>query len=367
MAALVWHGGSRPWWLAALVVGLVAFVLGGRPRPRAVALTAILLLQAVNLFLGVKNEFLRPSIAFETMHEYDPEFQQLAKLLPPIGRPRAYLTSVYYWGPGLMQKTGMLHDFDVIGDYEPFASQRIKSYFEAVTPPVEEPRHLFHGRTTLRPDSDWRLLDLTSTRFYLVSPASPLGLHLNALRSDPATGWVMRNREIPRIFERRTAFPRAYLVPRARRVRPPETALSILQSEEFDGHQEVVLEDAPREVADHGDGEAPIGEVHFEIDEPERVVLLVEATRPGFLVLTDSYHPDWRARTAAGPVPIYRANHLFRAIPVPAGESRVEMTFRPRALRVGTWIASATLIVLVGLGWHVHRRVPRARPVRSEG
>ena len=60
----------------------------------------------------------------------------------------------------MMQKTGMLHDFYTLGDYEPFATKRIENFFLAVTPSPEANKPIFAGGTTLMPHSDFDLLDL---------------------------------------------------------------------------------------------------------------------------------------------------------------------------------------------------------------
>lgn len=62
----------------------------------------------------------------------------------------------------------------------------------------------------------------------------------------------------------------------------------------------------------------------------------IEAVSPdgGYVVLNDVWHPWWFAAVDGRPAPVLRANVLFRAVPVPAGTSRVSLTFRPL---VGAW------------------------------
>jgi uncharacterized membrane protein YfhO len=50
--------------------------------------------------------------------------------------------------------------------------------------------------------------------------------------------------------------------------------------------------------------------------------------------------------------PIYRANYLFRAVYVPAGQHSVDFVYRPRAFRLGLLISlCATVAVSVALGY----------------
>ncbi|HXV99015.1 MAG TPA: YfhO family protein, partial [Anaerolineae bacterium] len=44
------------------------------------------------------------------------------------------------------------------------------------------------------------------------------------------------------------------------------------------------------------------------------------------------------------PAPILRADYIFRAVPVPAGEHAVELIFQPFSFTVGALISGLTLI-----------------------
>ena len=52
------------------------------------------------------------------------------------------------------------------------------------------------------------------------------------------------------------------------------------------------------------------------------------------MVLNDIWHPWWFAEVNGEPAPVVRANVLFRAVRVEAGQQRVRFTFRPLA---GAW------------------------------
>jgi uncharacterized membrane protein YfhO len=62
-----------------------------------------------------------------------------------------------------------------------------------------------------------------------------------------------------------------------------------------------------------------------------RVEIDAESPDGGWVVLNDVWHPWWRAEVDGQPVPVERANVLFRAVAVPAGRHRVVMAFRPLA------------------------------------
>jgi uncharacterized membrane protein YfhO len=60
------------------------------------------------------------------------------------------------------------------------------------------------------------------------------------------------------------------------------------------------------------------------------------------VVLADAHYPGWRASTNGRETPLLRADHLFRAVAVDAGETRVSFHYTAPRLRQGLWIASAT-------------------------
>ena len=103
------------------------------------------------------------------------------------------------------------------------------------------------------------------------------------------------------------------------------------------------------------DAQIPSGEsVRFLSYAAERVELAVEATQPGYVVLTDAWYPGWEARIApldaerAGEaVEVLRADLLFRAVKVEPGRWRLTFIYRPRSLYLG---AGVTLLGLCGLG-----------------
>ena len=74
------------------------------------------------------------------------------------------------------------------------------------------------------------------------------------------------------------------------------------------------------------------------------VEIAAEAPDGGFLVLHDPWHPWWRATVDGRPVPILRANLLFRALALPPGRHHVAFTFeRAKDPRTASLLASAFL------------------------
>ena len=89
-------------------------------------------------------------------------------------------------------------------------------------------------------------------------------------------------------------------------------------------------------------------------DLPEKIVLEVSSGHPGWLVLTDNIYPGWSAELEGRRAEILRANHLFRAVKVPAGDSRVVFRYRPLSLWMGA--AGSLVSLAAGIAWVLRSR-----------
>ena len=66
----------------------------------------------------------------------------------------------------------------------------------------------------------------------------------------------------------------------------------------------------------------------------------------GLLVLADTYYPGWRATVNGMRAPVLPANAWMRAVPVPAGRSRVVLSYRSRYLLAGALVSAAALALM---------------------
>jgi hypothetical protein len=86
--------------------------------------------------------------------------------------------------------------------------------------------------------------------------------------------------------------------------------------------------------------------------EPEHVDLIVKAEREGYLVFQDMAYPGWEAYVDGTRSRFVPTDIGIRALAVPPGEHRIEMSFRPRSLKAG--FVLTCLGILLTLGW-LHR------------
>ena len=110
------------------------------------------------------------------------------------------------------------------------------------------------------------------------------------------------------------------------------------------------------------DPELVAGTVEVVERRPTRWRLDVSTERDALLVRAARFDRRWVARLDGERVPLLRADYLFQAVAVPAGESRLELSFEPPG--TGTWVAVAGRLLLLVLGawwWGSGRSIPRLR------
>jgi hypothetical protein len=116
-----------------------------------------------------------------------------------------------------------------------------------------------------------------------------------------------------------------------------------------------VVEAGPRELsafagsapAEPGEGVGSIQIEHFAADS---IRLRVRTRRPALLVYADGYDPEWSASVDGASVAVYPADVIGKAVPVPAGESRVDFVYRPWLYIVGSALRALALLAAGGVG-----------------
>jgi hypothetical protein len=139
-------------------------------------------------------------------------------------------------------------------------------------------------------------------------------------------------------------LPRARLVGDAVVLSDSESLPYIL-SDRFRPSMEVVLVDDLNIDLPGGPVE---GEIQWLEKTPNRMGLRVRSGAPALLVLAENWYPAWTAEVDGTETPVLRANHSLRAVPVPAGESEVELFFDAGSLGGPLLLSLASLAVVVG-------------------
>lgn len=355
------------WILGGGVVA--AAVLGGFGRAwRRIALALVVAGPVINL-LGFRVPALPPALAGPRLipiRRLLPDDQLYFKRADIFAFLRGRMTAqdrifIIHNHPGftLMPKSAALFGVPSVQDYEPQPSRRSAEYIVQMRSGGAM-TNLNQYYVALSPKvNPWfrkPLLDLAAVRYVVVdaevdNTAEVLSPPLYPLTLSDDLGVV--------VYENQQALPRALWVPQARVVPNPNDILSRL-AQGRGPHRSVLLEEPPPSGFLGEDVDAGAGSAEFVVDEPEHVVVRVSAPARGFLDLADQYFPGWYATVNGAPAPILRANFLFRAVEVPAGESTVDFRYAPVSVRAGIATTAGTLLMLA-IATMRRRRMRRAR------
>jgi hypothetical protein len=169
------------------------------------------------------------------------------------------------------------------------------------------------------------------------------------------------------IRENPGALPRAWMAHGWRSVQTTDEALLTTVGSAADlSYRQPAIEGAPPAPA--GAPPAPSAATIL-VDQDARVDIAVQARRPGYLILADSFYPGWQATVDGAEAPILAANLAFRAVRVPAGEHRVSFRYRPSSVVVGAAVSGMTAYAMAltgGVLWWRRRRRTRASRVSAD-
>ncbi len=159
------------------------------------------------------------------------------------------------------------------------------------------------------------------------------------------------------VYENLAFLPRAFVVYRARFTQDSQDVLPTLLDPEFDLHSEIILEKPPpldfvepaqaSVAGGHTGFASPQATVEIARYEANYVEITADNPANGFMFLSDSYYPGWKAYIDGVEAEIYQADYAFRAVYLPAGRHTVEFAYQPAPFRVGSIASGLTLLVVM--------------------
>jgi hypothetical protein len=333
-----------------------------------------------DLFCATSSPVLHP---FHDVTLYDEEREVFDFVKAHQGLYRTYI----HWAwPGpefvaVMPKQGTLREVFSVTDYEALTLERYQNFFWLIDAWVRSHPNLslwpFVGSLELEPSVNaLRLLDLMSVR-YVVEPSasSPLTATLTAAGSPWRLAFQPKSGQYV-VFENPDALPRAYVAHNWQVVQTGDEALQAVATPAFDSRLSAVIEDRDNENGARARLPGPdlrpvsITEARITSYAPTEATVETDDPYPGYLILTDTFYPGWKASVDGGPQPTYPANYLFRGVPVSPGHHIVTFEYRPLSFQLGAGITLAALsgtILSFGLGlrrrWNATDLAPGDSPM----
>lgn len=311
---LQWRDLLRPVLFQCLLISTVFFDLSSANQP-------LHFLRDEKLIQSVPRVIEKPPADPVRLFYYPPGNNLHPALMRVIGNP-TYEKATEIAFNNLLPNAGLLYGFDYFQDIDALGR---RSYTD-----------LLNFINDLPADRRGKLLGALNVKYVVAfHDLDVKGLKL--LREFPE--------HYSRMYEVSESLPRAYLVGRAIYDVDPINTLRRLVSDEFDPRREVVL-NAPTPQAREGlfGGEAQI--THYGNQD---VQIQARLDQPGVLVLTDAFYPGWKVFVDGKEQTVLRANYLFRAVELRAGNHRVEFVYDPLSFKIGWIISLLTALVIISI------------------
>lgn len=223
------------------------------------------------------------------------------------------ITDAIYWGP----LTGMVHGFvQAQGlSWNPFDLQMFQDYLAQIDP-------------------ESRFYDFLGVR-YLVT-AVP----------DTLSGkWIPLpiSSDTLALYENSQALPRAFMVYQSQIEADAQQTLALIRQNSFDPATTVLLTEGQPFSGTPGRSQVEITSM-----TANTLSLAVVTDAAGYLVVSDSYYPDWQVMVNGRSAELLRANYTFRAVFLPAGQFEVRFAYRPPTFVWGVGLTVATWLIAGG-------------------
>lgn len=303
---------------------------------------ALILIMAVilELFLYIHRE--RPK-RFDSYPSVP--YIEFLKKLPEQNRAYGVFWSFY-------PNTASGYQFDDLGIYFSLLPKRFVSFFNHLV--VKD-----FFKNTLRPPAlrvvpimtGKPFLDLLSLG-YIIAPASltpDKEIFSQTVAKENKQNRLLYAREV-NIYRRPDAFPRAFIVHRV--IFQPQNELVF---ETVNGIQDklrdiAVISHAPVETIEKELSAVPLKDdstVRIKTYNPNEITIDARLDNAGFLVLSDTFHPDWKAYIDGKQTEVFVTDHLIRSVFLPAGAHQVRFVFLPFSFILGAYLSGTSLLLIL--------------------
>jgi Bacterial membrane protein YfhO len=147
-------------------------------------------------------------------------------------------------------------------------------------------------------------------------------------------------------YVNKNPLPRFYLTDKVRTASDSQSALKLLGDRDFQVGREAIVESATSIPVSGNPGKSFVQIVDYANN---RVELHIRADGPLYLVSSEAYYPGWRAAVNGSSAPLYPTNVAFRGLPIPAGDSRVVMSYWPENLRLLCVVTIISVMICMAL------------------
>jgi hypothetical protein len=206
----------------------------------------------------------------------------------------------------------IIYNLQTLDGYDPLYLQRFGELMAATGRAAPDIKAPFGFNRIITPqDSLSRNIDMLGVK-YILSLNEQKEKKLSLVFSDG----------VIKVYENLNALPRAFFVNNTLLVNSKQEAINALFEVNYQLNSRAVVEEVDdKKLFKDNWG---MGNVTISSYQNNKIVLETKNSNDGFLVLTDSYYPSWKATIDEKETTIYITNYNYRGIIVPKGNHKIE-------------------------------------------
>jgi uncharacterized membrane protein YfhO len=156
-----------------------------------------------------------------------------------------------------------------------------------------------------------------------------------------------------KIYENKSALPRAYVVHKLSHTSTKGGALEMIAADGFDARMEAVIDGEAPTYLSIGIEALSAGEAGVEAKitsfDFNRVEIEANPAANGLLIFTDAWYPGWSAYVDGEKTPVLRVNSIVRGVALSKGAHTVVFKYCPRSFTLAMILFGLSLIAVIVL------------------
>jgi hypothetical protein len=194
-------------------------------------------------------------------------------------------------------------------------------------------------------------IDFTNTKYILTTKRDTVGnvdkdgLILDRFFDKQKFKKVFEDKSVV-IMENTKALNRAFFVSDWESFNDDKKILNAILDPKLNPGKKIILKSYEPKFKKSDSHEASITQSNFSSDF---IKIEVSSNEPGFLFLSETFFPGWKALVNQEEVPIINANYAFKAIPLMKGQNSVKVIYSPLSFKIGAILSVFSFLVLVGI------------------
>jgi hypothetical protein len=146
------------------------------------------------------------------------------------------------------------------------------------------------------------------------------------------------------VYRNKGSLPRAFFLSNYKVISDGQEALDFLRSKDFNPKDIVVLNEEPASFENRPESQYNNASVEIKDYSANKVILNINTSSSGILVLSDTFYPGWKAYVDWQETEIMKANTVMRAVIIPKGKHLVRFVYDPVPFNNGLKLGLCTLI-----------------------